>query len=172
VTKRPAMVAGLVGTCGLHALLFSILLAGPALTRTAVLNRSSGPDYLTLLVIPPGNSAAHDQEFSYIVPPKMAPRIAIPKLDPSSVPLLHIETESPEVLPAAANVLNQTAFVKTCRESYADAASFSRDLANVSLQRGAIEISGGDRDRALMALRCLQAFGTLGANTVSQSPGS
>ena len=166
---RSALVTGIVGACGLHALVLSLLLVGPALTRTALPHRSGSPDYITLLAIPHGNSARGDQAIRAPVPPMIAPRIP---MGPSVLPLLQIDAEPSEASSSSSSVMNRIAFIKKCRESYADPASLSRDLAHVSLRPGAIEISHGDRDRALMALRCLQAFGTLGATAVNPAPGS
>jgi hypothetical protein len=172
VTQRSVMVAGLVGTCGLHALLLSVLILGPALTRPLVLDRDPGPDFLSLLAIPDGNlENADGHRNARFAPPKFAPRIAAVKLEPPLMPMVHIDAGPTDQTSASSKILERSAFVKACHERYADAASYRRDLAAVNLQEGALHISGGDHDGALMALRCLQAIGTVGPGAMTESPG-
>jgi hypothetical protein len=100
---------------------------------------------------------------------KSVPRKLAASLDARRLPALDIDKDQTTAQRLSAKVIDGASFIKMCRENYPDATHFNHDLATVSLQGANIETGGGDRQRALMALRCLQAFGTFGAKVVVQS---
>jgi hypothetical protein len=113
--------------------------------------------------------------------PAFTPRTPLVSIDPDAPPEVDEDTEQ-EDSRASAKFGDRTALIRMCRENYADQDRLKQDLAGVSLRdfvavdgqvrAGSVEISGADRQRAYLALRCLQAYGTFGPIVIPSPAGS
>jgi hypothetical protein len=173
--KPGSLWAGLVGTLLLHAMLLgSVLhgLRGP--TATVSPFDTQNVDYGPLVLIQPMPWMAAGNKRIPTTPARASvlQNVAV-VLQLGPLPELPLESSTTSATRASGNIVDAVTFVKKCHESYPDAAHLDHDLAAVSLRglmasdgrswQGTIDISAGDRERALMALQCLQAFGTLAA---------
>jgi hypothetical protein len=163
-------VLGLVGTLLVHALFLQSLIHG-----TATLGARFPQSALTLVLIRSTDAADSTSKLieESISRNREAMRQPISVANLARLPMLEIgaELESGDRRDSA-SVAEEMAFRKTCRRIYPDDIPLKRDLAGVSLlspvmpgqriEPADFRISSGDEQRALMALRCLQAFGTVG----------
>ena len=180
-----AVTLGVVGALLLHFIVIRFLIVGMSTANVpASPYNAAGSDFGALLLIPLENSADSDgQRHHDIQLPAVIQRKLVIFVEPGPLPALHIDSTHLEVMRTNAKMLDTAAFVKMCRDNYPDAAHLNHDLATVSLRRfgkadesngqNIVEVSGGDRQRALMAIRCLRAFGTFGAaETIPVKTGS
>ena len=173
-SSTPAAL-GVIGTLLLHAIIIpSAIFASRAPSVAAYPSSAAGTDGDALLLLLPLSSAnadagpLNDSSVQRWVPPTPALRLA--DLDPPPVPRL--DSHQPEAAQHAATQVERVAFIKSCRETYPDERRLNQDLAAVSLRGDHVEITSGDPQRALLALHCLQALGTLGAAIVVDAAGS
>jgi hypothetical protein len=162
---------GVIGTLLLHlgfvcSLIFGLGPRGAAVSPYDASNADFGPLLLISFAdaTDSGSERTRENHSRKFVPRKLAASVHTQRL-----PARDTEKDQTTGSQISAKVVDGPSFIKMCRENYPDAAHFNRDLATLSLQGANIEVSGGDRQRALMALQCLQAFGTFGAMVVGQS---
>ncbi len=163
---RLSAALGVIGTLLLHAVFMSAaVLALRAPSVAAYPSTAAGTDGDALLLLLPLTAAnvgrgLDDSSVQNWVPP----RLEVPSADLDAPRIQRLE--QPEAPQHTATPVDRITFIKTCRETYPDERRLNQDLAAVSLQGVHVELtSGGDPQRALMALHCLQALGTLGAVT-------
>jgi len=137
---------------------------------------ATGTDSIMLLLIPAGSAESVRKPIDVFDAHRFVPpMLAAAAVDPGTLRVLRIDAQLTDDSPASLKVVERIAFLKMCRENYPDASHFNRDLGSVSLRdfitpAGRAELAVGNERRGLTALRCLQAFGTLGAAVVGQSP--
>ncbi len=162
----PAVLA-LVGTLLVHALFLQSLMRG-----TGVLGIRLPQSALTLVVIESTHVTEStvkriDASTSRILRRRMSGEI------PMRLPIVDIgEQLQTEDVRASASLVDENSFMQLCRRTYPDDVPLQHDLAGVSIRSPVmpggrigpadIQISSGDAQRARLALRCLQAFGTVG----------
>jgi hypothetical protein len=172
-SSTPAAL-GVIGTLLLHAILVSwAIFAIRAPSVAAYPSSVAGADgdaLLLLLPLSPADTGSVVNDSS--VQPWLPPKLAVPSADLETPPPLRMGSREPEAAQLAMTPVDRIVFIKTCRESYPDARRLNQDLAAVSLRGVHVEIASGDPQRALMALHCLQALGTLGAAVVGDADGS
>ncbi len=162
----------MIGTLLVHAVVVCWLAFGAG-ARIAWVSDGDRPGArsLSLLLLSPAAEDAVNQAPRIPEPQRVSVRMTTPSFEPAVLPNLAIEADLRLAgrQPAARDA--QIATLDLCHRTYRDEADLLRDVAHVSL-RGAVvpggpigdaevDISSGDRSRALLALHCLQAFGTL-----------
>ena len=178
--SRSASVLGLTGTLLVHAFLLQSLLSqsGPRSAGVSVAEASDGTSALSSVLIQPIGSAVRDsvQRTASEVQKRVSPSAAH-RPPPDPLLLLDLGEESVgEDQHRALDLGERNALLQRCRREYPEEARLAQDLANVSLQdavltdgridRAEVKISGTETPRALMALSCLQAYGTFGTAVV------
>jgi len=167
------VVLGLIGTLLLHACFVSWAILGTRAPSAAPYAATGSDGDALLLLLPTSTVNVDVRRLNESSPQKWlppTPMVSPADLDP--LPALRIDARQPEVAQPSATRVDRITFIKTCRETYPDERHLNEDLATVSLQGSHVEISGGDRQRALMALHCLQALGTLEVAAVGHAVGS
>jgi len=171
--RLPAAL-GVIGTLLLHAVFMSAaILALRAPSVATYPSTAAGTDGDALLLLLPLTAAnagrgRNDSTVQNWAPPNLA--VALADLGPPR--MQRLESSQPDAAQHAATPVDRITFIKTCRETYPDERRLNQDLAAVSLQGAHVELTSGDPQRALMALHCLQALGTLGAAVVGDAAGS
>lgn len=160
--RRPAAL-GAIGTLLLHAVLVaSAILGTRAPSAAAYPYIAAGADGDALLLLPASPANVDVRRLEDSSPQKLVPPKLVVSLEDFAPPhALRIDSSQPEAEQPSGIRVASISFVKSCRETYPDERRLDQDLAAVSLHGTHVEISSGDPQRALMALHCLQALGTL-----------
>jgi hypothetical protein len=171
-------VASAVGTLALHGFIgYWLIFVGQKPMRFADGQVAVTPFSLTLINPVSASASKNEPEIPQLTRDAAWRTLKASLIDLDPPPHLKITTESsPEGPRQSTMTADAASFLRMCRSRYPDSRQLSVDLARTSLQdsasaadgreRRTTELSDTEQSPALVALHCLQAFGTLGGRPV------